>query len=98
MYIFVLQFLEDMYMYIVVVIIYVLYVVKVVYVCFNQNEQVFVLYSYIFNDIRIMILSVLYIGRIRFEILEFELLLEQIVKQNIVSEQFNRFFCIVCIM
>lgn len=100
MYIFVLQFLEYMYIYISYVIIF--YVVKVVYVCFNQNEKVFVLYIFNFNDIRIMILYVsvlyLYIGRIRFEILEFKLLLEQIVKQNVVSKQFSRFFYIVCII
>lgn len=68
MYIFVLQFLEYMYIYISYVIIP--YAVKAVYACFNQNEKVFVLHIFNFNDIRIMILPVLYTGRIRFETLE----------------------------
>lgn len=74
MYIFVLQFLEYMYMYISYVIIP--YAVKAVYACFNQNEKVFVLHIFNFNDIRIMILPVLYTGRIRFETLELKLLSE----------------------
>lgn len=75
MYIFILQFVEYMYMYIVVVIIP--HAVKAVYACFDQNEKVFVFYTVlIFNDIRIMILPVLYTGRIRFETLELKLLSE----------------------
>lgn len=74
MYIFVLQFLEYMYIYISYVIIP--YAVKAVYACFNQNEKVFVLHIFNFNDIRIMILPVLYTGRIRFETLELKLLSE----------------------
>lgn len=74
MYIFILQFVEYMYMYIVVVIIP--HAVKAVYACFDQNEKVFVLHSFILNDIRIMILPVLYTGRIRFETLELQLLSE----------------------
>lgn len=74
MYIFVLQFLEYMYIYISYVIIP--YAVKAVYACFNQNEKVFVLHSFILNDIRTMILPVLYTGRIRFETLELKLLPE----------------------
>lgn len=78
MYIFVLQFLEYMYIYISYVIIP--YAVKAVYACFNQNEKVFVLHIFNFNDMRIMILHVpvlhLYTGRIRFETLELKLLSE----------------------
>lgn len=43
MYIFILQFVEYMYMYIVVVIIP--HAVKAVYACFEQNEKVFVFYT-----------------------------------------------------